>query len=244
MASAISSLSLVCWVTCSATIRKVSTSTLACALYACSKPRQTWAFGLRRRFAGLGTLQQRRHFALELFLKPVGVDPTQGLVLASVGLDFGTVQADRSELEQPHRLCPAQDRHEQLRQLRQKPLAEIRDGAVVRMGIGADESARDRVIRRLRQFATAIEPCGIPVKQQRHQHRRRVGLGTGAPIRFDQRTQVQLVDDLHHEPRQVPLREIILDARRQQQEGVSVDRDELYSHGGAAGLRGDVGDVS
>lgn len=113
-------------------------------------------------FAGRGALQQRRHLALELLLKPIGVGPTQGLMLAGIGLDFGTVQADRPELEQPHRLRPAQDRHEQARQFGQKPLAEIRDGAVFRMDIGTDEPTRDQVIGRLRQFAAAISPVAYP----------------------------------------------------------------------------------
>ncbi|WP_295403907.1 hypothetical protein, partial [uncultured Thiocystis sp.] len=38
--------------------------------------------------------------------------------------------------------------------------------------------------------------------------------------------------------------EIILDARRQQQWGVSVDGDELDSHGGSAGLRGETHDCT
>jgi len=74
------------------------------------------------------------------------------------------------------------------------------------VGVGADVAKRDRVVGGQGQLATGEDPGRIAVEDQRHQHLRVVGFGAGAGVRRHQMTQVELLDDLHHKPRQVLLR--------------------------------------
>jgi len=100
----------------------------------------------------LGEAHQLIDLALELLLQTVGVLPAQCLVLAGVGFDLGPVEADGSELDQPHRLRDEQYLGEQRRQLVEEAFAEVGDGAVVGVGVGADVAKRDRVVARLREL--------------------------------------------------------------------------------------------
>src|SRR4051794_16387096 len=53
-----------------------------------------------------------------------------------------------------------------------------------------------------------------------------IGSLTAAAIAANHRPQVQAPDHLHHEPRQMPLRQPLVHRRRQQETGVAVDRAE------------------
>ena len=56
-----------------------------------------------------------------------------------------------------------------------------------------------------------------------------------AAIGFAHRRHIQLIDDIHHKPRQMLLRQPIINGRRKQIRGLTVDRAEVV-HGGAAKL--------
>ena len=64
-----------------------------------------------------------------------------------------------------------------------------------------------------------------------------VGGLAAAAIAADHRSQVQALDHLHHEPRQVPLRQPFVHRRRQQETGVAVGRRKvLMQEGPGAGI--------
>jgi hypothetical protein len=178
----------------------------------------------------LGQAHQLLDLALELLLQAVGMLPAQRLVLAGIGFDLGAVEADAAELDQPHGLRDEQDLGEQRRQLVEETLAEVGDGAVVGVGVGADVAKRDRVVGRLRELAAGEHARGIAVEQQRHQHRRVIGLGAGAGVGPHQRTKVELIDDLHHKPGQMVLGQILLHRRREKIRCLPIDQHEVDGH--------------
>jgi hypothetical protein len=135
-----------------------------------------------------------------------------------------------AQLHQPHGLPNAQDLDKQGFQLAEETLAEIGNRAVIRMAVGADEPAGDRIVGRLRELAAGEHPRGVSVKQQRHQHRRVIRSRACAPIGANQELQVELIDDLHDKSRQVFLRQVVLDTRGKQLRCVAVDQDELSWH--------------
>jgi hypothetical protein len=93
----------------------------------------------------LGQTHQFLDLVLERLFDALGVRPTQGFVLAGVGLDLGPVQADFAQLHQPHRPGNQQDLDEQPLTLAKKTRAEIRDGAEIGRRAGPDEEKRKRV---------------------------------------------------------------------------------------------------
>jgi len=161
----------------------------------------------------IGLLGQRHQvfdLALELRLETIGVLPAQCLVLAGIGFDLGAVQTDGAELDQAQGLGDQQDLDEQGFELLEKALPEVGDGAVIRMGVGADEAKRDRVVAGLRKLATGEHPSGVAVEQQRHQQCRVVGFRARAGVGTHQVAEIQLIDDVHNEARQVLLGQVVL----------------------------------
>lgn len=110
-------------------------------------------------------------------------------------------------------------------QLVEEAFAEVGDGAVVGVGVGTEVAKRNRVVHRLGQLAAGEHARGVAVKQQRHQHRRVVGTRAGAGIGANQVTQVELINNLGHEPRQMVFRQVLLHGRREH-----VRRVPIYPH--------------
>lgn len=107
-----------------------------------------WRWGI----AGLGGAgaPPLRNRVLELRLQAVGGRQAPRLVLARRGGERGPVAADAAELEPPHRRRDAPPLGEQSRPLVETARADIGEGAVVGVGVGAAEATRDRGVRRRR----------------------------------------------------------------------------------------------
>lgn len=108
--------------------------------------------GLALGIAGLGGAgaPPLRNRVLELRLQAVGRRQAPRLVLARRGGERGPVAADAAELEPPHRRRDAPPLGEQSRPLVETARADIGEGAVVGVGVGAAEATRDRGVRRRR----------------------------------------------------------------------------------------------
>ena len=176
-----------------------------------------------RRF-GLG--QQRGHLGPQLRLDLARMLVGQRAVTARIGMDLGAIQRHRPQLQHPHLAGQQQHLHEQCFDLREKASTERGDGVVVRMLVRGDEAEGDRVIGRPLQLAAGEHPRGIAVDQNAQQKVWMIGSLTAATIAANHRPQVQAPDHLHHEPRQMPLRQPLVHRRRQQETGVAVDRAE------------------
>jgi hypothetical protein len=109
-------------------------------------------------------------------------------------------------------------------------LAKIGDGAMVGMGVGADVATRDRIVGRLRELAAGEHAGGVAVKDQRHQHRRVVGPRAGAGVGRYQPAQIEPIDDLHHEPRQMIFGQVLLHRRREHIRRLPIHRYEVHRH--------------
>ncbi len=147
-------------------------------------------------------------------------------VLARVGFHFGTVQTDAAHLQQLQRSRHLQDLHEQRRDLLQEALAKVRNRVVVRVRIGGDETKRNRVVGGPLNATTRELARRVTIEQQRQQHRRRVRRFASTGKAYLQRAQIQLLHRIHHEARQMVLRQPVLHRRRQQVKGVSINLHE------------------
>ena len=147
-------------------------------------------------------------------------------MLARVGVDLGAVQRDVTQLEQPHLARQHQHRHEQRLALLEEPPPERGQRVVVGVGVGRHKPERHRVVGRALDLAAGVHPAGVAVDQQAQQHRRVMRDRTAPAVRARQRAQAQLLDDLHHETRQVVRRQPLVDRRWQQVRSVSVNGDD------------------
>jgi hypothetical protein len=143
-------------------------------------------------------LQQLSDFRLEVRFALQRVLPRQRLARTGMGLDLGAVQRDPAELTRPHLVRPAQDLNQQRGQFLEEALATLRQGVVIRMPVGTDETEGYRVVAGPLQRPRGVHPGGVPVKQHRHQHRRVVGLLAASAIPSFPRRQVKRIHHLHH----------------------------------------------
>ncbi len=174
-----------------------------------------------------GFPQQIGHLRLQLRLDLVGVLIRQRAVAASVGVDLGAVQRHRAELQHPDLAGHAEHVNEQLLDLLEKTTAEIGNGVVVGMLIGGDEAERHRIIRGTLQLAAGEHARGVAVDDQPEQQRGMIrGLARSA-IAADHAPQIELLDDLDDEARQMPLRKPFVHRRRHQETRVTVDRAQV-----------------
>ncbi len=142
--------------------------------------------------------------------------PRQRRVAAGVGGDLRAVQGDGPQLQEVHLPGDHQHLHEQALDLGQEPPAEAGQGVVVGMGIGGDEPERHRVMRRPLDLAAGKRPRRVAVDQKRQQHRWMMRRRPSPRVPAHQPAQVQPLDDLHHEPRKVVVRQPVPHRRRQQ----------------------------
>ena len=97
------------------------------------------------------------------------------------------------------------------------------------MGGSVGRSERNLVVRRLLDLARASHADTVPVRQQlRHHHgviRRTAALA--AVVRIDNRRQIEFLDRLTYEVREMVLRQPILQARRHQHHLVGLIRPKI-----------------
>jgi hypothetical protein len=175
----------------------------------------------------LGLGQQVGDLGLQLRLDPAGVLIGQRAVPAGVGVDLGAVQGHRAHPQHTHFARQFEHLDEQLRDLLKKAPPEHRDGVVVGVLVGRDEAERHGVIGRALQLAAGEHPRGVAVHQDAQQHRRVVGGRAGAAVGLGHPAQVEAIDHLHYEARQVLLRQPLVNRRRQQETGVAINRAEV-----------------
>ena len=95
------------------------------------------------------------------------------------------------------------------------------------MRIGTNVHIRHVVIGRLLQLATGKRAGGVTMEQQRQHHAQVIRLGTPPLMDRHQRTHIQLLDNVDHEPSQMVLRQIILNTVREQIAGVAIHGNEF-----------------
>jgi hypothetical protein len=109
------------------------------------------------------------------------------------------------------------------------------DGVVVGMLVGSDKAERYRIVSRPFQVAAGKHPGGVAVDDQAKKQLRVVGCLARAAVAAGHGPQVQSLDHVHNEPREVALRQPLVDRWRHQEVHVAVDRAEV-AH--VAGVRG------
>ena len=175
----------------------------------------------------LGFRHQRGHLGLELRLDLARVLIRQRPVTTGIGVDLGSVQRHRPQLQHAHLAGQAQHLSEQRLDLPQKTPSERSNGVVIRMLVGGDEAERHGVISRPFQLAAGKHPGGIAINDQTEQQLRVIGCFTRSTVAAGHRPQIQPLDHLNHEPCQVPLRQPLVHRRRHQKAGVPVDQAEV-----------------
>ena len=126
-----------------------------------------------------------------------------------------------TQLEQLHLARQHQHLDEQRLDLFQEAPAERGQGVVIRMRVGRHIAKRHRVIGRAFDLAAGVHAVGVAVDQQPQEHGR-----TPAGVLAGQLAQIELLDDLDHEPCQVISRQPFVHRGRQQVRSVSVSGDE------------------
>ena len=155
-----------------------------------------------------------------------------GGVMRRVGLDLGAVDGDHADADQPRLGAQPQHLAEQLRQRVLVALAKARDRRVIRRAVGADHARGDILDAATLDPPRRALPDRVAVKQQRHHHRRlvrRAGPAHPADSRVERR-QIKPLDGVDHKPRQMPGRQPLAQARRQQQHLIAVALQEVRAH--------------
>ena len=145
-------------------------------------------------------------------------------------MNLRAIQGHRPQLQHAHLARQKQNLHEQRADLLQKALAEGSNRIVIGMLVGGYEPEGHGVIGGPLQLAAGEHARGIAVDKNGKQHRRMIAGRTRAAIDLAHRGQVQPLHDLHHEAGQMPLRQPVLDGRRQQIGRLPVDGAEI-THG-------------
>ena len=185
------------------------------------------AIGNVRRVRRLGFGHEIGDFRLQLRLDLARMFIGKRAVPAGVGVDFRAVEPDRPHFQHAHLASQQQHLNEQPLDLLEKPPPERRDRVVVGMIVGRDKTERHRVIGRPLQLAARKHACRITINQNAQQHSRMIRRRAGAAITAAHRAKVEPVDHLHNEASQMPLRQPLVNRRRQQKPGLPIDRAEV-----------------
>ena len=175
----------------------------------------------------LGLGHQLGHLGLQLRLDLAGMLIGQRAVAAGVGVDLRAVQRHRAQRQHAHLARQQQHLHEQPLDLPQKAPPERSDRVVIGMIVRRDEPERHRIVRRPLQLAARKHAGRVAIDHDAQQHRRVIRRRTGAAVAARHRPQVQPVDHLDHEPRQMLLRKPLVHPRRQQKTRVAVNLTEV-----------------
>ena len=146
-----------------------------------------------------------------------------------VGRHLGAVDGDHPDPNQPRVGAERQHLAEQPRQRALVTLAEPRDRRVIGRLIGADHARRDVLDTATLQPPRRALPDRVAVKQQRDHHRRIVRRPTMPvdPVDRVEPAQIERRDGVDDKPREMPLRQPLAQARRQQQLLLAITRDEF-----------------
>jgi hypothetical protein len=146
--------------------------------------------------------------------------------------DLRAINRDDTDLHHAGRGAQLKHRPEQLRDRHLMPDAEPRDRRVIGHLVGADHPERNVVKAVTLDAARRPDVGRVGVDEQRHHHRRIMRRPTPAilAIRHIERIQIKLADRLQNEPRQMVLRQPLLQARRQQQLLITIAPDEVLRH--------------
>ena len=159
----------------------------------------------------------------------------QRAVTAGVGVDLGAIERHGAELQHPHLAGHAEHLHEQRLDLFEEAAAECGDGVVVGMLVGGDEAERYQIVSRTLQVAAGKHADGVAVDNKAQQQPGMVRRLARAPVAAGHRPQVQSLDHFHNEPREVALRQPLIDRWRHQEVHVAVDRAEVAHVRGGTG---------
>ena len=185
------------------------------------------AIGNVRRVRRLGFGHQLGDLRLQLCLDLARVFIRQCAVPAGVGVDFRAVEPDRPHVQHAHLARQQQHLNEQPLDLLEKSSPERRNRVMVGMIVSRNEAERHRVIGRPLQLAARKYARRIAVNQNAQKHSRMIRRGSRAAITAAHCAKVEPVDHLHHEARQMLLRQPLVNRRRQQEPGLPIDRAEV-----------------
>lgn len=140
-------------------------------------------------------------------------------MLRRVGLHLRTVQRDAPERHRARFQCQPQDLLEEAPQRRQMLLAKVADRAKVRLIPGGQDAKRDVFAQPAIDLPRREDANAVGVHQHLGHHHRVIRRLPPLVVLVDKRDrrQVQLIDQVAHEVRQVIIRQPIAEARRQQQ---------------------------
>jgi hypothetical protein len=146
--------------------------------------------------------------------------------------DLRAINGDNTDL---HHAGPgAQLKHpaEQLRDRRFMPHSEPRDRRVIRDLVGRNHPERDIVTAVALDAPRRPDAGRVGVDEQRNHHRRIMRRPTMAILTVItvERIKIKLIDGLKHKPRQMALRQPLLQARRQQQLLITIAPEEVLRH--------------
>ena len=151
----------------------------------------------------LGFSHQIGDFSLQLSLDLARMLIGKRAMPAGVGMNLCAVEPNRSQLEDAHLARQQQDLNKQRLDLLEEPPPETRNRVVVGMIVCRNETERHRVIGRPLQLAARKHARRVAVNQDAQQHSGMMRSRTGAAIGADHGVQVETVDHLRHEARQM-----------------------------------------
>jgi hypothetical protein len=154
-------------------------------------------------------------------------------MLAGIGLQLRPVNRYMPQFHQPRLFAQPQGLQEQSRQILQVRLTKAGDGIVIRVLVGGQVSEGYIFVRPALDFPRTHHPHTVAVQQQPHHHQRMVGGQSPAVfpvISGVNRRQVQSIDYVADESRQVSFRQPVLQGRRQQQRLVQIAHPEALAH--------------
>jgi hypothetical protein len=145
---------------------------------------------------GLG--EQLGHLRLEVGVGAVG---RRG----GVGLDLGAVQGDQPQAHHPSRRAQLQRLNQEAGQGLFVVDPEARDGHMIGRAVAAQDPEGEVLGAAPLDLAGGADPGAVGIQQHPQQHPRRIG-GPTMPVSsigLEERTQVELVDDVEDEPGQM-----------------------------------------
>ena len=174
------------------------------------------AFGQRLLIGGLRARKHLFDFGFQSRFDLPCMSMRQRAVARVVGVNLGTVQRNRARLEQFHFTGDPQHQDEQRVDLFEKTLAERAQRVVVRLFVGRKVAKCDRLVGRGLNAPARVHLRRTAVDQQARRDRRAIRRRAASTLPPGQFAQVQLIDNINHEPCQAPLWQPVLHRRRQQ----------------------------
>jgi hypothetical protein len=176
---------------------------------------------------GLGSLlKQLGDLRLKLGVAPVGCR-------SSVGGHLGAVQGHQPQAHESGRRAQPQRLDQQAGQGLLVADPEAGDGDVIRGGVGTEHAEGDVLGAATFDLAGGTDPGAVCIQQHAQQHPGLVGgpaVAVGA-IGGQEGAEVELVDDVEHEPGQVVGWEPLAQVRREQKRLVSRAGTKVVGHG-------------